>query len=310
MATITRLATRQAFSPDEIQGTREFWIRYVQLRVFSDEYTQLSNRKSLSKGSRLLALPPYLDPSGLIRVGEWLQHSSLAEEVKHPIVLDSHPLVTLLIRQKHLHALHAGPTLTLRLLRERYWLLRARQTVRAHRCIPCVRERATLSAEFTGQLPPCRVQPSSCAFEHCGLDYAGPILMRAAPEPGHKSYKAYIAVFVCMTVRAVHLELVSDYSIHAFLATFRRFSSRRGVLTNLYSDNATNFQGAQRELAILWKEAFQNVDLNTELAESGTKWYFLPLAAPHFGGLVTVGSRGTECETLSQACAWKSYSYV
>lgn len=60
-----------------------------------------------------------------------------------------------------------------------------------------------------GELPSVRVIPSR-PFLHSGVDYAGPINLRVSKGRGHKSYKGYICLFVCMTTRAVHLEAVSD----------------------------------------------------------------------------------------------------
>ena len=62
-----------------------------------------------------------------------------------------------------------------------------------------------------------------------------------APGRGNKSHKTYVALFICCCTRAVHLELVSDYSSAAFLAAFQRFSSRRGRPAHLYNDNGTTF---------------------------------------------------------------------
>lgn len=77
------------------------------------------------------------------------------------------------------------------------------------------------------ELARARVTPSR-AFLHTGVDYAGPIRLRTTKGRGHKAYKAFIVVFVCLSTRAIHLEAVSDYTAEAFLATFRRFVSRRG----------------------------------------------------------------------------------
>jgi len=44
---------------------------------------------------------------------------------------------------------------------------------------------------------------------------------------------------ICLSrTRAIHLELVEDCSVPAFLAAFRRFASRRGSPRHVYSDNA------------------------------------------------------------------------
>ena len=60
--------------------------------------------------------------------------------------------------------------------------------------------------------------------------------------------KAYICVFVSLSVKAVNLELVSDLSSDAFISALRRFIARRGKLTLIWSDNGTNFVGVHTEL--------------------------------------------------------------
>lgn len=51
-----------------------------------------------------------------------------------------------------------------------------------------------------------------------------------------------------MSVKAIHLELVSELTTNAFIAAYRQIVSRRGLPQNIYSDNGTNFVGAEREL--------------------------------------------------------------
>ncbi|GBM07772.1 hypothetical protein AVEN_85315-1, partial [Araneus ventricosus] len=46
---------------------------------------------------------------------------------------------------------------------------------------------------------------------------------------------------------AVHFELVTDLTSEAF-ACLKRFFARRGKSSIVYSENATNFVGAQSEL--------------------------------------------------------------
>lgn len=80
-----------------------------------------------------------------------------------------------------------------------------------------------------GDLPAVRVSKTSRSFSHCGIDYAGPIKIRASSGRGISSRKAYIALFICLSTRAIHLELVGDYSTSAFLNAITRFCSRRGL---------------------------------------------------------------------------------
>ena len=51
-----------------------------------------------------------------------------------------------------------------------------------------------------------------------------------------------------MTVCVIHLEVVSDLTAEAFLATFHRFTARRGKPSKVYSDNGTNYVAGEAEL--------------------------------------------------------------
>ncbi|XP_029163433.1 uncharacterized protein LOC114934891 [Nylanderia fulva] len=136
-----------------------------------------------------------------------------------------------------------------------------------------------------GDLPRARVTPSR-PFQHTGVDLAGPVWLRTTRGRGHKAYKGFLVVFVCFSSRAVHLEAVSDYTAEAFLAAFRRFVSRRGLCTVVYSDCGTNFVGADRQLKALFKAAGREIQtIVGRLADRGVRWSFNPPAAPHFGGL-------------------------
>ena len=58
-----------------------------------------------------------------------------------------------------------------------------------------------------------------------------------------------------MSTRACHLEIVEDISTSAFILAFWRFTNRRGQCTEeMYSDNGTNFVGADNEFQLLLKE--------------------------------------------------------
>ncbi|XP_044019459.1 uncharacterized protein LOC122859841 [Aphidius gifuensis] len=88
-----------------------------------------------------------------------------------------------------------------------------------------------------------------------------------------------------MTTSAAHLELVTEYTTEAFLATYKRFTSRRGIPAHLYSDCGTNFIGADRELKILFTQhTKENQVLENKILENTTRWHFNPPGAPHMGG--------------------------
>jgi len=100
--------------------------------------------------------------------------------------------------------------------------------------------------------------------------------------------KAYVCVFVSLTVKAVHLEMVSDLTTDAFIATLRRFIARRGRPVQIWSDHGSNFVGADREIKDMIKFLKQQ---KTEAVVSdfcstqNITWKFIPEHAPHFGGL-------------------------
>lgn len=96
--------------------------------------------------------------------------------------------------------------------------------------------------------------------------------------------KKWVAVFVCMVSKAVHLELVEDQSTAEFIQAFLRFTSLRGNCTRLWSDNGKNFVGAGKELAAMLR-SWKHVDIEGALLKHGTEYRFITPYAPHQGGL-------------------------
>ncbi|XP_018372395.1 PREDICTED: uncharacterized protein LOC108767167, partial [Trachymyrmex cornetzi] len=91
-----------------------------------------------------------------------------------------------------------------------------------------------------------------------------------------------------MTIKAVHLEVVSDLTSDGFLAVLRRFVARRGMPEHIYSDNGTNFVGANkqlREMYALFNSDQHKEQVNKFACNHRITWHFIPPAAPHFGGL-------------------------
>ena len=80
-----------------------------------------------------------------------------------------------------------------------------------------------------GNLLEVRLTPGK-PFQASGVDYAGPYNILKSKGQGSKTYKGYIAVFICLKTKAVHIELVSGYSSQDFIAAFIRFTSIRGHL--------------------------------------------------------------------------------
>ena len=134
-------------------------------------------------------------------------------------------------------------------------------------------------------LPAERLLPSR-PFSITGLDYAGPIPILFSKGRGAKTTKGYVAIFICLVVKAIHIEIVSDLSSDAFIAAFSRFTARRGLCSTIFSDNGTTFRGADAMLRQLFKKtSVFSQEMFTYFANQGLEWKFIPPRAPHFGGL-------------------------
>ena len=73
-----------------------------------------------------------------------------------------------------------------------------------------------------GQLPIERITPD-CIFSRVEVDYAGPIYIQHGYVRKPIAIKVYICIFVSLSIKAVHIELVSDITTEAFLASLRGF---------------------------------------------------------------------------------------
>ncbi|XP_072392277.1 uncharacterized protein [Diabrotica undecimpunctata] len=70
---------------------------------------------------------------------------------------------------------------------------------------------------------------------------------------------------------------------YVFVAAFKRFTSRKGRCSDIYSDNGTSFAGAAN---LLFQDNERvKASLKDTLTTLGTHWHFIPAYGPHFGGL-------------------------
>lgn len=283
----------------EYQNALNVLIKLAQSEVYSDELKALNSNNSLAHTSSLRNLSPFLDNFQILRVGGRLQNSHLSFEQKHPVLLPAkHPLSKLIIHSEHLKHCHAGSQLLKSILRRRFWIVRSHNAIRKciYDCVTCTRFRAQAQTQFMANLPKSRVVPCK-PFNITGVDYTGAvqILERGGPRLRKIIKKAYIAVFVCFTTKAIHLELVSDLTTQAFLAALTRFVSRRGVPSEIHSDNGTNFVGANNELLQLKNFLSQsNSEISKFALAQGIEWHFTPPYSPHFGGLWEAGVKSVK----------------
>ena len=98
-----------------------------------------------------------------------------------------------------------------------------------------------------GQQPAARVN-EAFHFVHTGVDYAGPFELKRGNPRRPTITKCWLAMFVCLATKLVHIEVVSSASTEAFVAALKRFASRKGRAKHIYSDHGTNFVGARNQL--------------------------------------------------------------
>ncbi|XP_058457003.1 uncharacterized protein K02A2.6-like [Malaya genurostris] len=274
-------------TPSELYQAKVQLAQAAQHVSFERELRLIRNGREVSF-KPLAGLHPFLDGTGTMRVGGRLQLAPYSYDIKHPIILPRDSRVTeLLLRDLHLRNMHAGSNLLTSTINQQYWVVGHNTAVRriVKHCARCVRLKGKTATQLMGSLPVPRVIATR-AFTHVGVDYAGPLKIHASCVRGVKTTKGYLAVFVCLSTKAIHLEAASDLSTSVFIAALRRFISRRGYPNEIWSDNGTNFVGADRWLQEMSAALSSGTSrVSHFLSNLGIKWMFNPPSSPHRGGI-------------------------
>ncbi|GBP71487.1 hypothetical protein EVAR_103373_1 [Eumeta japonica] len=125
-----------------------------------------------------------------------------------------------------------------------------------------------------GELPTERLKAHEPPFNCSAIDYFGPMIITV----GRRTEKRWGVLITCLTTRAVHLEIAAGLTPSSAILVLRRFMARRGRPTVMYSDNATNFTMADKEL----REAASEVEKYATAKR--IVWKFIPPGASHMGG--------------------------
>lgn len=248
---------------EEIERGEKFIFEAVQTESFSG----VDDMKIKHLGS-------FLDENGIIRLRTRISNRQDSENFRFPIVLPSkHPVTEKLILKVHFDSSHVGIQGVMSKLRENYWIMGGRRAIGAtlSKCYVCKKYSSKPIRVDAPPLPLDRVR-DACVFEVIGIDMAGPLHLK-------DGQKVWICIFTCAVYRAVHLELVTSMSTHSFVQALRRFVARRGRPKTIFSDNGTNFVGAENLLSQLdWQEVMK-FSVNERIV-----WRFNPPSAPWWGG--------------------------
>ena len=188
-----------------------------------------------------------------MRAGGRIADAPIAFDVKFPMIVPpKHHVAQLLIASFHQKLLHAGQNHILAHLREKFWIPTERSAVRkvVRSCMTSKKQRAATMEQMMSTLPAFRTTAYEPCFTYTGVDYFGPLNVKKE----RSVVKRWGAIFKCMNSRAIHLELATSLEADCFINVFRRFVNRRGPPKFMYSDNETNFLGAEREI----RQAIEN----------------------------------------------------
>ena len=270
----------------------EKWLlKEAQRRCFPQDIKRLSKKEQLSRDSRLKALTPFLDSDQLIRVGGRLSNAALPHSQAKPVISDaSDPLMIKYLEYLHLALLHCGPSHLLSHSGTKLHIVGARKLIRkiCSECVTCRTYRPRTQHQLMADLPPPRVNASP-PFTHCGMDFAGPFKLKMGYVRCPTILESHICIFICLSTKAIHLEVTTAQSTEAFEAALQRFVARRGCPQHLYSDNGGGFVGAKNRynrLQSLLKDQQGEDNIRHFLAtQHKIIWHNIPAFSPHMGGL-------------------------
>jgi hypothetical protein len=178
-------------------------------------------------------------------------------------------------------------------LRQYYWIMNGILTGVLQKCHVCQRLTGKVGEKLAAPLPEVRVSSNEhrlvFLFAAVGIDYFCPLNVHVGPNTravrkNPKLAKHYGCIFTCLRYRAVHVEVAKDLSTDSFISTVTRFIARRGPPRIIYSDNGTNFRGAEQDVMKALK-AWNKEKIQGHFLQSKIHWHFNPPAASNQGGV-------------------------
>eukprot|EP00079_Xenopus_tropicalis_P026785 XP_012820751.2 PREDICTED: uncharacterized protein LOC101731053 [Xenopus tropicalis] len=277
---------QRAHTVDELEQARNISLLSVQQETYAKELECIKSKKAISKDSVLKKLDPFIDENGLLRVGGRIMKATLEQEEKNPLIIPSnHHIASLLVLHYHQQTRHQGRLFTEGALRAAgFWIVGAKKLVSSviFKCVTCRKLRGMFQTQKMANLPADRLSTEP-PFTNVGLDVFGPWSVTSRhTRGGHANSKRWAVMFTCLSIRAVHIEVIESMDTSSFVNALRRFISIRGPVKNIYSDRGTNFVGACKELNIP-----SNIDKNLVekyLSDQGCAWTFNPPHSSHMGG--------------------------
>lgn len=133
-------------------------------------------------------------------------------------------------------------------IRERFWIIKARTSVRGimRNCFDCKRRCGKPGKPKMAVFPNDRGTADKPPFYLNGIDCFEPFFVKR-----RRSFvKSYGVIFICLTIRVIHLEIVHSMGTTLFIYTVRRFIPGRGSPEEIRCDNGSNFRRGKEELSL------------------------------------------------------------
>ncbi len=272
----------------ECQVTIDHLISMDQQESYPQVFQAIKKNKQLPKGHILKKFDFSLNNSGVLLISTRVSdpHNPSCNKKSIPLSIQSN-FTRLLLSSLHQRYLHPGTNTLLAIVKETYHIPGIRNYLKglSRRCPKCQRAYQQGTTQPMGLLPLVRTTPSA-PFLNTGVDFAGPFVTKQGYTRKPVRVKTYACIFICMATKAVHIELCLSLSTDKFLSALRRFCSRRGCPAAMYSDNGSNFIGANGELLQIQELLKRSkTSLSHFTAQNGVTWHFSPPRTPHMGGL-------------------------
>nr|XP_041631493.1 uncharacterized protein LOC121502311 [Drosophila kikkawai] len=162
----------------ECEAAENLLVRQAQLESFPDEMRSSKRGKEVASSSEIRGLAPYMDEHGVLRVyGRIDAALCMPYSARRPVILS------------HRHS-----------------LTEMKEVISS--CNECKLQRTRPMPPIMAPLPEDQLEAGGWPFKYTGMDYIGPLLVTVAR---HRE-KRWVALFTCLTTRAIYLELAHDLS--------------------------------------------------------------------------------------------------
>ena len=182
---------------------------------------------------------------------------------------------------QHVHEqiMYLGTVSTMAGIRELWWIPKVRSLLKRMICncnICKVFAAKRFKGEATAPIPRFRSEVSR-PFQHTGVDFAGLLVYKKSKN---EEGKAYILIFTCAVLRAVHLEVMKTQTGEDFRRNLDAFVTRKTKPQQMVSNNAAVFKTTMDWIRkIRRSEQFQHF-----LAAQEIQWRFNLAKSPWWGG--------------------------